>query len=183
MFNAENGKKLIKLGYLVNTGVACLNFLIILLASFDVTNEILIIFSALVNLAALAGAAATIGGFALVWYFERNMIYLLVPAVFVATFVLGFVGGYANAVYPSSYISIVSVLISLVSLGEYAAWVLIIKNKNRLFALGLLAVCGFGFMTNILSFTLHGSEIITVINSMVSCAGMGLCFLSSLQMD
>lgn len=178
MFNLENAKKLIKLGYLINTGTAGLQFLIVLLNSFDVIEyTVLALFSGFASLLALAGSAAVFGGFVLAWYFDRNIFNLAIPGVYVLNFCIGFVLGFANM------LTVLSIIITIVALSEYAVWAFMIKDKNRLFAMGLMAVCGFGFVMAMLGNSSGGGDVITIFNSLASCAGMGLCFLSSLQMD
>lgn len=183
MLNFENGKKIVRLAYLTNLGAAALQLLSNLFYLLFDSNNLAVIIGGIVTLAAFVGAAATIVGFGIMWYTKKEILLIGVPAVYVVNFILGFINGFIIELGVYEFASILTLLTSIVSLGEYGVWFLLIKNKNKNFALGLLGVCGIGALLALITFAAGSSVVTTLISSLVFCIGMGICFLSADQLD
>lgn len=183
MLNFENGKKLVRLAYLTNLGAAALQLLANLFYLLFNSDDLAVIIGGIVTIAGIVGAAATILGFGIMWYTKKEILLIGVPAVYVVNFILGFINGFILGLEVYYFASILSLLISIVSLGEYGVWFLLIKNKNKNFALGLIGVCGISVLLALITLAAGSSVVTALIGSLVSCIGMGICFLSADQLD
>lgn len=176
MFNYENGKKLVKLGYLINTGYAALQLIVSLLN--------LTLLSAILILVGLVGFVCCVAGFIFMWAEKRDAILLGVPAISAASFLLGFVGGFIAVGNPSSIIvTVLNLLIALIPIAEYGVWFLLIRNKENTISLGLLGVCGIAALITVIRICAPMASFLGILGSLVSIAGMGLCFLAATKLD
>lgn len=176
MFSYENGKKLVKLGYLINAGYAVLQLIVSLLN--------LTFLSLVLTLVSLVGLVCCVGGFIFMWAERRDTILLGIPAISVASFVLGFLYGFLLPINPSSIIvPILSLIMALVPLAEYGVWFLLIRNKEKTISLGLLGVCGIAALITVIRLFAPMASFLGILGSLVSIAGMGLCFLAATKLD